>query len=61
MKTRPENKNQEEMRPCIVAAPDTVQSVVLVERLKIDHQKKTNISERTASFSLKFVVRLEHM
>ena len=47
------------MPPCIIA--DTVQSVALEGRLKIYHQKKTNISESTAPFSLKLLVRLVHM
>ena len=58
---QPENKNHKEMDLCIIAAPDTVQSVALVGRLEIDHQKKTNISESTAPFPLKLVVCLEHM
>ena len=32
-----ENKNLEEMCPCIIAAPDTVLSLVPVGRLNIDH------------------------
>ena len=58
---KPENKNHNEMRPCIGAAPDTVQSVAPVGRLKVDHQKKTNSSESTAPYPLKLVVYLEHM
>ena len=40
---KPENKNHTEMRPCIIAAADTVQGIV-------DQQKKTNISESAAPF-----------
>ena len=45
---RPENRNRENTGPCIIAAADTVQSKALVGRLKIDQQKKINISENTA-------------
>ena len=53
---KPENKNHTEMRPCIIAAADTVQRKALVGRLKIDQQIKTNISESTAPFPLKLGV-----
>ena len=53
-----QNKNPDEMRPCIIAAADTVWSIALVGRLKISRKKKMNMSE---SIPLKLNVRLEHM
>ena len=39
----------------------TKRSAAPVGRMKIDEQKKTNISGSTALFPLKIGVRLEHM
>ena len=44
------------MRPCIIAAADTVRSIAPVGRLKINQQKKTNISESIAPIPLKLGV-----
>ena len=49
------------MRPCIGAAPDTVQRVAPVGRLKFDHQKKTNSSESNAPFPLKLITLRAHV